>query len=407
MTYTPLLRRVLNKPPLPYTGRSSFSSGMMTSGSSTTAQMAAMGTNSTLFAIVSNLANATAAVDWKLYRKSTTGNPDDRQEVTSHPALVVWNKPNNFYTRQEFVESVQQHIDLTGEGWWVVDRIGGKPIELWPVRPDRITPVPNVENYISGYIYKGPEGERIPLDVTDVVQIRLPNPMDPYRGAGPVQSLLMWTDSARYSAEWNRNFFANSAEPGGVIEAPESITDDELKRLQSQWRAGHQGVTNVARVAFLENGMKWNSNQTTQKDMQFVELNSVSREIIQEAFGFPKSMLGTVSDVNRASAEAMEYLFTKWRIVPRLERIKGALNNDFLAMFGESGKGIEFDYCNPVPENGEQEIAERNSMVDAIVKLSYAGFDSDEVCIAMGISPIKRNVDVVGGNQNRGPDTTP
>src|SRR3546814_12693954 len=72
----------------------------------------------TLFrAIVHATSEATGRVDWRLYRKSLTGAKEDRVEVLQHPALVVWNKPNAFMTRQELVESVQQHVDLTGEGW--------------------------------------------------------------------------------------------------------------------------------------------------------------------------------------------------------------------------------------------------------------------------------------------------
>jgi len=68
--------------------------------------MRAMGTVGTLFAIVNRTSNATAQVEWKLYRKASSGKPEDRQEVTVHPALDLWNKPNRFFTRQELVETV-------------------------------------------------------------------------------------------------------------------------------------------------------------------------------------------------------------------------------------------------------------------------------------------------------------
>ena len=47
---------------------------------------------------------------------------EDRIEVTSHAALDLWNKPNKFMPRQEFVETFQQHVDLTGEACWVIAR---------------------------------------------------------------------------------------------------------------------------------------------------------------------------------------------------------------------------------------------------------------------------------------------
>ncbi|KKK81335.1 hypothetical protein LCGC14_2814460, partial [marine sediment metagenome] len=63
------------------------------------------------------------------------------------------------------------------------------------------------------------------MGVDDVVQLKMPNPLDPYRGMGPVQSILADLDSERYSAAWNRNFFINGAEPGGIIEVDRRLDD--------------------------------------------------------------------------------------------------------------------------------------------------------------------------------------
>ena len=40
-------------------------------------------------------------------------------------------------------------------------KIGGKsiPLELWPMRPDRIIPVPDPYKFLAGYVYVAPDGE--------------------------------------------------------------------------------------------------------------------------------------------------------------------------------------------------------------------------------------------------------
>ncbi|MFF6781429.1 phage portal protein [Streptomyces sp. NPDC012510] len=341
------------------------------------AQMRAMGHVGTLFSIVNRTSNATALVDWKLYRKARSGLPEDRVEVTQHAVLDLWNKPNRFFTRQELVETVQQHIDLTGEGWLVVARNprSPMPLELWPVRPDRIQPVPHPVDFISGYLYTGPDGQEIALRVEDVIQIRMPNPLDPYRGMGPVQSVLTELDASRYSAEWNRNFFMNSAEPGGIIELPTVLSDPEWDQLQMRWNEQHKGVANAHRVAFLEHGT-WKDRKYTQRDMQFAELRQVSRDVIREAFGAPAFVLGEVGDVNRATAEASKVLFAEQLTVPRLERWKGALINDLLPLYGpEAARGLEFDYCDPVPADAEARNAELTAKTEAYATLVGAGAD--------------------------------
>ncbi|MEV4861450.1 phage portal protein [Streptomyces ossamyceticus] len=344
-----------------------------------------MGTVGTLFSIVNRTSNATALVDWKLYRKAPSGLPEDRVEVTAHAVLDLWNKPNRFFTRQELVETVQQHIDLTGEGWIVIARNprSPMPLELWPVRPDRIQPVPHPTDFISGYLYTGPDGTEIALRVEDVICIRMPNPLDPYRGMGPVQSVLTELDASRYSAEWNRNFFMNSAEPGGIIELPTVLSDPEWDQLQARWNEQHKGVANAHRVAFLEHGT-WKDRKYTQRDMQFAELRQVSRDVIREAFGAPAFVLGEVGDVNRATAEASKVLFAEQLTVPRLERWKGALINDLLPLYGpDAARLLEFDYCDPVPPDAAARNAELKTKAEAAKLFVDAGWYAPDVAAAL------------------------
>jgi HK97 family phage portal protein len=350
--------------------------------------MATFGQNGTVHAIVTKCASGTASAEWKLWRKALSGKPEDRIEVTKHAALDLWNKPNPFMARQEFVESSQQYIDLVGEADLVLSYGFNIPIEMWPVRPDRVDPVPDKYDFLKGYIYRGPEGDQVPLELKECLQIKLPNPWDPYSGLVPIQSILSQIDASRYSAEWNKNFFLNSAEPGGVIEVDHELDDREFDQLRDRWAETHKGVSKAHRVAILENGAKWVSRNQTMRDMQFAELRGVSRDAILEAFGFPKPILGIVENVNRANAEAAEYLFAKWLLVPRLERWKAMLNHELLPLFGGAAEGLEFDYESPVAENSETENAALTARFNAAVAAVGAGFDSVEVLKACGLPDI-------------------
>ncbi|MFD5564521.1 phage portal protein [Kitasatospora griseola] len=389
------VRSLLNRSPatpIPFTSsRTSRSTigGLFGGSSGRTAQMAAMGSVGTLFAIVSRTSSATSQVDWKLYRKAKSGDDHDRAEVTSHAALDLWTKPNRWMPRQEFTESTQQHIDLTGEGWWVIGRSPRSPIplEMWPVRPDRMDPVPSPAEFIAGYVYTSPDGEKIPLRTDEVIQLRMPHPLDPYRGMGPVQSILTDLDATRYSAEWNRNFFLNSAEPGGIIQVDRRLDDEEFNELRLRWNEQHRGVAAAHRVAILEQGT-WVDRKFSQRDMQFAELRTVSRDVIREAFGIPGFAIGELTDVNRATAEAAATWFATYLTVPRLERIKGALNNDLLPMFGATAEGLEFDYCSPIPDDEEAENAELTAKSAAAVALVGAGFNPAATLAAIGLPDI-------------------
>lgn len=385
-----LSRRPANLTPVPYVGRKGTGiSGLglpFTNRGDRGEQLTTMSVVPTLFAVVHKLSTGTAAADWSLYRETKNGK--DQEPVTTHAAIDLLRKPNPWMPWQEFCETTQQHIDLTGEGWWVLVKSGkipmAGPLEMWPVRPDRMEPVPSPDKFLIGYVYTSPDGEKVPLDVNDVIQIRMPNPLDVYRGLGPVQALLVDLDSARYTAEWNRNFFKNSAEPGGIIQAPTKLSEDEFDELQERWSEQHKGVANAHRVAILE-GMEWVERKFTMRDMQFADLRKLSRDQILEGFGFPKVMLGATDGVNLANALAGEYMFSKWLISTRLDRLKGAINNDLLPLFGSTTNGIKWDYESPVPEDEEAANATLTARVNAFVALVNAGVDPASACDVVGL----------------------
>lgn len=399
------LATFLNKAPIPLAPRAEREVFNVAGGSrkSTAEQMKRgmeqYGEVGTAFGIISRLAETTAMVDWHLYRKATDGRRvyrevELRKEVTRHAVLSLLARPNPVMDWMEFAETSIQHYDTAGEFWWVAEygsiRAAG-PLRLWPMRPDRVKIVTDPGDALTGYIYVGPDGEQVPLEKDIVIQGRRPNPMDIYRGLSPMQALTLKLDSNRLAAEYNRNFFLNSAEPGGIIEIEDRLDDDEFRELTQRWREQHQGVANAHRVAILEQG-KWVERKFSMKDIAFPELAELSREDIREAFGYPKGMTGATEDVNKAVADANERMFGRYLSRPRLEKLKGALNNGLLPMFGElAARTLEFDYEDPVPEDREADGQDRITKAQSLKMLVEAGADWDDALEIVGLPPMKRD----------------
>lgn len=390
-------KSLVAKAPVPYT--QSFAQ-KITKKDNSSAGFGAYGAVSTLFSVVNRLANDTSAVDWKLYQKSgdkrrkfAWDDMDSRKEIDrNHPVTRVLNNPNPFMTRQELFETAQQHLDLVGEAFLYVDRNNFMrvPAEIWPLNPLKMSiAVDDWKEYITGYVYKDSNGHDHPFEVDEIIHLRMPNPADPYRGLSPVGSLVVDLDSHRLASEHTRSFFLNDATPGGVIEFPEGIDDRQFNSIKSQWNEKHRGVRNAYKIGIIEGG-KWVSTSFSMKDMQFVELKKLSSDTIREAYGFPKFKQGIVEDVNRATAEASEFMYAKSLLIPRLERIKQAFNMKFLPMFGDSvAQSFELDYCNPVPEDKEFEMSSLKQKVEAAKVLIDLGFEPDSVLETVGLPAIE------------------
>lgn len=391
----------LNRSPVPQSpktgGREVFN--VLTGRGASTEQkmlrgMEQYGEVSTAFGIISRISEVTAEQCWHLYRKQTDGRrvyreTETRTEVFRHAALDLWANPNPLMDTMEFVETVTQHYDTAGE-WWAVAYFspGARavgPLELWPMRPDRVRIVINDSGVLTGYIYVGPDGERVPLEKEDVIHVKRSNPLDIYRGLGPMQALAIKLDSNRLASEYNRNFFLNSAEPGGIIEIEDRLDDDEFRELVHRWREQHQGVANAHRVAVLEQG-KWVERRYSMRDMAFPELAEISREDIREAFGYPKGMTGATEDVNKAVADANERMFGRYLVRPRLAKLRSALNNQLLPMFGDSAaRNLEFDFEDPVPEDRDADAKDRITKAQALKLLVESGMKWDDALEIVGL----------------------
>ncbi len=344
------------------------------------AQMDIYGTDAVVYPIVERLFTSVGEARWQLFTKAASA--EDRTLVSSHAVLDLLERPNKFMSGAELVEAGQQHNELTGETNIVVGTVPGVkyPVDLWPIRPDRIEPVPDPYDFLKGWIYRGPDGDRVPLETRELLRHKRPSPLDPYRGMGPIQALMLELDGQRYGKEWQAAFFQNSARPGGIIEVDKRLDDDEFDEMKARWNEQHRGVSKAHRVAIVENGAKWIETAFSMRDLQMVESDAAARDKVLVAFGFPKSMLGITEDVNRANAEAGEYVFARWLVQPRLKKWRAMWNTQLLPWYGDQmARRYELDFVSPIPDNSEAANDELDVKSRALTLMVGAGFDSAEV----------------------------
>jgi HK97 family phage portal protein len=357
------------------------------------AQAGAMGANGTLYAITGGISFDVSAVEWKLWKRAASGKAEDRTEVAPgmHPSQELFEQPNPFMTGQAFTEVVQQHMELTGEGFALTSFLGRVPMELWPVYPHRMTPIPHPEDFLSGYVYASPTGEKITLSTAECSMLRQPHPLTLFRGLSAVQAIAADLSAGLAASRWNDRFFTNSAIPGGVIEQDleaGALTDDEFRTFVERWAEQHRGVGNAHRVAVLEAGMKWVSNQYSLRDLQFVELRGMNRDTVREAYRYPSAYLGTVEDANRANMEAQAVYYAEHILKPRLTRWKAWRNRVIMRLFGTDWRTYEWDFVDPTPPNSEADNAMWTAKSGAFVAFTQAGVDGKAAAKAMELPEV-------------------
>jgi HK97 family phage portal protein len=274
-----------------------------------------------------------------------TGSRKNKKLVDSGPLVQVMETPNPMMSGSQLIDASYVFLGITGEAIYILDRqnVTETPREIWTFHPSRFQHVPDENSsLIKGWIYtKG--SKRIPLEPHEVLFFRYFNPDDDYRGLSPLQAAKLGIDQDYYAAQYNANFFLNSAQPGGVLETSENLVQEEFDRLLAQWNDRHQGVAKGHQVALLEGGLTYKQTGISQRDMEFLEGRKYNREEIMAVYKVPKSELGLYEQINFATAKTMDRVFWTKTLLPKMVLYETILWSQFLSKLAGPETWAEFD----------------------------------------------------------------
>jgi HK97 family phage portal protein len=299
-----------------------------------------------LFACVNVISNAVARQPWHLYELDSNG---ERTEVEKHDLIELWENPNRFQSRYQFIYQGTMYKKLVGEEFYQYNFNGkGQPAEAWLAPPAYMSVIPSPDKYIDHYEYRR-NNQVTKFSVDEIIHIMTPNPFNPYRGLSEAQSLTSVIDSERYAASFQNKLFFNDARPGFVIEYPaqDLPNSESRKELVQEWDERYKGYRNAGKTAFLWGG-KANTLTLSPRDLDFATLRNYSRDSILGAYGVPKSVLGMTEASTFASAKAGNYSFAFYVIHPELCVIREAINKELVPYFGDN---LYYDFENPIPED--------------------------------------------------------
>ena len=288
------------------------------------------------------------------------------EEIENHPLLDLLYAVNPTMTKHELFTATQAFKDLDGNAFWYLARDNngaGKILEIYPLRPDRVSLVMGKDNplQVDGYIFTQPDGQKIPFQPQEILHHKTFNPLGnqpfPHRGVGIIEAAAWAIDTDNEARKWNYNFFKNSARPDGILTTAgdAAMSPEDYQRLQEEWNSKHQGSENSNKVAVLSGGMTWTEIQRSQKDMDFTGQRTFSRDEILSLFRVPKTIVGITDDVNRANADASIYVFALRTVKPLMQQLVDTLNEFLVPEFGDD---LELIFESPVAEDRKQSLDE-------------------------------------------------
>ena len=312
------LFRSRDKPKNRVGGGWNFLFGGTTSGKAVNERTAMQ--TSAVYACVRILAESVAGLPLHVYERTANGSKSTKP---SHPLYrLLHDEPNREMTSFVFRETLMSHLLLWGNAYAQIIRDGrGFPIALYPLLPDRMT----VDRNESGellYTYQSDKGQ-VKLRRENILHIPGLG-FDGLIGYSPIAMAKNAVGLALATEDYGAAFFANGANPGGVLEHPGVIKPEQADRLRESWQSQFGGA-NAHKVAVLEEGLKFHQMSIPPEQAQFLETRKFQINEIARIFRVPPHMVGDLEKSSFSNIEQQSLEFVKYTLDPWVVRWEQSL----------------------------------------------------------------------------------
>lgn len=316
----------------------SFLFGRTTSGKPVNERTAMQTT--AVYACVRILAEAVASLPLHVYEYQDDGG---KKLVHEHPLYyLLHDEPNPEMTSFVFRETLMSHLLIWGNAYAQIIRDGaGRVLGLYPLLPDKMEVQRDDRGNIY-YVYSRNSDENpmfkeygnIKLKAEDVLHIPGLG-FDGLIGYSPIAMAKNAVGMTLACEEYGASFFANGANPGGVLEHPGVLKDPS--KVRESWNSVYRGVNNAHKIAVLEEGMKYQQIGIPPEEAQFLETRKFQINEIARLYRIPPHMVGDLDKSSFSNIEQQSLEFVKYTLDPWVIRWEQSLQRSLL-LPGEKGK---------------------------------------------------------------------
>lgn len=316
----------------------SFLFGRTTSGKPVNERTAMQTT--AVYACVRILAEAIASLPLHVYEYQDDGG---KKLVHDHPLYyLLHDEPNSEMTSFVFRETLMSHLLIWGNAYAQIIRDGaGRVLGLYPLLPDKMEVQRDDRGNIY-YVYSRNSDENpmfkeygnIKLKAEDVLHIPGLG-FDGLIGYSPIAMAKNAVGMTLACEEYGASFFANGANPGGVLEHPGVLKDPS--KVRESWNSVYRGVNNAHKIAVLEEGMKYQQIGIPPEEAQFLETRKFQINEIARLYRIPPHMVGDLDKSSFSNIEQQSLEFVKYTLDPWVIRWEQSLQRSLL-LPGEKGK---------------------------------------------------------------------
>jgi HK97 family phage portal protein len=262
-----------------------------------------------IYACVTLIASDIAKLRVKLVERNVGGI---WQEVESPAFSPVLRKPNRYQTRIQFWEYWILSKLQRGNAYILKERDErGVVTALYPLDPSRVKPLVSDEGSVfydlSADNLSGLEFQVV-VPASEIIHDRMNCLFHPLVGTSPIFAAAIAAMQGLKIQDASSAFFANGAQPSGVLTAPGEISEETATRLKDTFQKAYTG-TNAGKIIVAGDGLKYEPMMMSSVDAQLIEQLKWTAEVVASTFHVPpyKIGLGPMPTNNNVQALNVEY----------------------------------------------------------------------------------------------------
>ena len=288
----------------------------------------------TLYACISRIASDIGKLPFNLMKTATNGVSSMAPTEQAAPYAVL-KKPNNFQTQGQFRE-YWLIAKLTHGNMYGLKRRNqrGMVDDIYILDSCRVMPMVSDAGEVYYQLYTDPlntlpdgyPAENLIVPASEIIHDRCMTLHHPLIGVPPLAAAHWPALKNMKIMRSATEFFANNAQPGGILTAPAGMSEADAKAVQDYWATNFSG-SNAGKVAIVGADMKFTPFAMKSIDSQVVEQLRYSDEQICQPFGIPPFMVGIGTIPSGLGVDGVYQLYYQNALQTHIEHMEALLDD--------------------------------------------------------------------------------
>lgn len=309
----------------------------------------------------------------------------DGSVIDRHPILDLLRNPNGYMAWSDYAARISRHYLLTHEShFYGLGTNTLAPLEIYPIKPTNISVTTGRDEYVDVFNVGTGVGEgRYIGEISKLRMIRYYDGLlkELYRISGfssmstdgsadsPLQAAALEANQQIKGRIHNLKLLDNGGRMSLLIVFKDEthLTDDEHRERTQQINESLGGVKNAGKIGVMSGGdvSEVREMGTTNKDMDYAELDRIASRSIYFRYKIPLPLIETSASTFNNMQTAVEMLYD-WAVLPLADKLFSGMTRFLMPRFGVDVNDFRITYnpdsLQPLKQRRLNELEQRKKV---------------------------------------------